>query len=131
MLTSLCVKSLFVNWSNTTRFGAEPSCGAGLHHFWHKRSVAWCQGTPNPISAPWLFSVIMSHLEAFPSITFLQLCCTWECFHPQLFCKYVVLGSVSIHDLFIYYLLVVSGLNRLTHLFIVPLYLFTSVNSVS
>ena len=30
-----------------------------------------CQGTPNPISAPWPFSVNMSHLEAFPSTTFL------------------------------------------------------------
>ena len=47
------------------------------------------------------------------------------------FCKYVMLGSISIRDLFLYYLLIVPGLNRLTHLFIIPLYLFTSINCVS
>ena len=33
--------------------------------------VMTCQGTPNPILAPWPFSVHMLCLEAFPSMTFL------------------------------------------------------------
>ena len=73
------------------------------------------------------FSVVTSCLEAFPSATFSIVMSCLEVFPSMTF---VTLGSVSICDLFLYYLLVVSRLNGLTHLFIVPLYLFTSVNSI-
>ena len=91
------------------------------------------------------FSVNMSCLEPLPSATIFVNMLPLEVFPLALFinilmletpsicnhfCKYIALGSVSICDLFLYYLLIVPRLNRLTHLFIVPLYLFTSINSV-
>ena len=58
---SLCIN--FVSFFTFSTVVFQPS--------WQPYYISLCQGTPNPISAPWPFSVNMSCLEALPSVTFL------------------------------------------------------------